>query len=73
MICISIIYIVAINVTFVSVRVKNEQFLEKPKLGGPELADKFKLKIEEAAEDKFNGFNAENDRKRNAFIVSTRV
>lgn len=44
--------------------------MEKPKLGGDELTATFQRRIEESIEEKFNSFKVENDRKRNAFIVS---
>lgn len=44
--------------------------MEKPKLGGAELTASFQHRIQETIGEKFNGFKAENDRKRNAFIVS---
>lgn len=49
------------------------QFSAKPKLGGDELASNFLKRIESSTTDKLQSFKAENERKRQAFIVSLKI
>lgn len=46
------------------------QFMEQPRLGNEDMTASFQRRIEECTEEKLNSFKAENERKRNAFIVS---
>lgn len=47
------------------------QYLEKPRLGGAEIAFSFRKKFEYGADEKFHIFKTENEERRQSFIVSS--
>lgn len=49
-----------------------KQFLEKPKLGGEQIALEYQQKIEQSMEEEFHSFKTENEKKRQNFTVSAR-